>query len=73
MLDVSKTSFCNRRCSEVLIYIQVPLDYKVLDGSRAAIPLIKIPAEEGSANGTYQGMILTNPGTFFYNNTHSII
>jgi pimeloyl-ACP methyl ester carboxylesterase len=32
------------------------------DRSRASIPLIKLPAQTNSPNGSYKGMILTNPG-----------
>jgi pimeloyl-ACP methyl ester carboxylesterase len=32
------------------------------DGSHASIPLIKLPAQANSPNGSYKGMILTNPG-----------
>lgn len=45
-----------------LTYRQVPLDYQNPNASRAAVPLIKISAEHNSPNGTYQGMLLTNPG-----------
>lgn len=41
---------------------QVPLDYTRPKGSKAAVPLIKISAEKNSPNGTYQGMLLINPG-----------
>ena len=33
----------------------------MLEGSRASIPLIKLPAQTNSPNGSYKGKILTNP------------
>lgn len=38
------------------------MDYSAPNGSQAALPLIRIAAQDNSPNGTYQGMILTNPG-----------
>lgn len=61
---------CNVTCRSdqvvvrsVLIKIQVPLDYAFPKGTLATVPLIKISAEKNSPNGTYQGMLLMNPGT----------
>ena len=42
--------------------LDVPLDYSIPNGTRAAVPLIKIAAQDHSPNGTYQGMLLINPG-----------
>ncbi|KAJ3574700.1 hypothetical protein NPX13_g4280 [Xylaria arbuscula] len=42
--------------------LDVPLDYQNPDLGRASIPLIKLPAQSNSTYGSYQGMILTNPG-----------
>jgi hypothetical protein len=44
--------------------LDVPLDYSTPEGTRAAVPLIKIAAQDNSPNGTYQGMLLINPGMF---------
>lgn len=46
----------------LLIKSQVPLDYSDPKGSQAAVPLIRIAAQDNSPNGTYQGMMLVNPG-----------
>ncbi|KAI0407739.1 TAP-like protein-domain-containing protein [Xylaria palmicola] len=42
--------------------LDVPLDYQSPNVGRAAIPLIKLPANSTSSYGPYQGMILVNPG-----------
>ncbi|KAI1428171.1 TAP-like protein-domain-containing protein [Xylaria sp. FL1777] len=42
--------------------LDVPLDYQNLDLGRASVPLIKLPANSTSSYGSYQGMILINPG-----------
>ncbi|KAI0523734.1 TAP-like protein-domain-containing protein [Xylaria bambusicola] len=42
--------------------LDVPLDYQNPGLGRASIPLIKLPANSNSSSGSYQGMILTNPG-----------
>ena len=41
---------------------QVPLDYSKQNGTRAYVAMIKSPAKSKAGNGTYQGMILANPG-----------
>ncbi|KAH8588965.1 TAP-like protein-domain-containing protein [Bisporella sp. PMI_857] len=42
--------------------LDVALDYSKPNGTRAAIPLIKISAQINSSSSAYQGMILVNPG-----------
>ncbi|KAI1737915.1 TAP-like protein-domain-containing protein [Xylaria scruposa] len=42
--------------------LDVPLDYQNPTLGRAAVPLIKLPANSTSSQGAYQGMILINPG-----------
>ena len=42
--------------------IQVPLDYSRPRGPGASIPILKLSADPNSKSGSYQGMILTNPG-----------
>ncbi|KAK5630056.1 hypothetical protein RRF57_005771 [Xylaria bambusicola] len=42
--------------------MSVPLDYQNPSLGRASISPIKLPANSNSSYGSYQGMILTNPG-----------
>ncbi|TRX87757.1 hypothetical protein FHL15_011349 [Xylaria flabelliformis] len=42
--------------------LDVPLDYQNPTLDRASVPLIKLPANPTSSQGSYQGMILINPG-----------
>ncbi|KAI1121793.1 TAP-like protein-domain-containing protein [Nemania abortiva] len=42
--------------------LDVPLDYQNPSLGRASVPLIKLPANTTSSLGSYQGMILINPG-----------
>ncbi|KAF2963905.1 hypothetical protein GQX73_g9657 [Xylaria multiplex] len=42
--------------------LDVPLDYQNPNLGRASVPLIKLPANSNSSYGSYQGMILINPG-----------
>ncbi|KAJ8059894.1 hypothetical protein OCU04_011518 [Sclerotinia nivalis] len=42
--------------------LDVPLDYHNPNLSRASIPIVKLPARNNSSSGSYQGMILLNPG-----------
>ncbi|GAW20620.1 hypothetical protein ANO14919_101280 [Xylariales sp. No.14919] len=42
--------------------LDVPLDYQNPSLGRASVPLIKLPANSNSTYGSYQGMILINPG-----------
>ncbi|ETS76227.1 hypothetical protein PFICI_11614 [Pestalotiopsis fici W106-1] len=42
--------------------LDVPLDYQNPEIGRASIPLLKVPAQNDSLFGPYQGMILINPG-----------
>lgn len=44
--------------------LQVPLNYNKPHGEEAIIPLVKIPAQHNSSDGSYKGMLLTNPGGF---------
>ncbi|KAF5871553.1 putative alpha beta-hydrolase protein [Botrytis fragariae] len=50
--------FSNYSCA----MLSVPLDYSKPNGTRASIPLIMIAAQSNSTDGSYQGMLLTNPG-----------
>ncbi|KAI0466927.1 TAP-like protein-domain-containing protein [Xylaria cf. heliscus] len=40
----------------------VPLEYQNPKLGRASVPLIKLPANSTSSHGSYQGMVLINPG-----------
>ncbi|KAG9246869.1 hypothetical protein BJ878DRAFT_416094 [Calycina marina] len=42
--------------------LDVPLDYSNPQGTRAAVPIIKIPAQLNGTNEKYQGLLFTNPG-----------
>ncbi|ROW07119.1 hypothetical protein VPNG_07359 [Cytospora leucostoma] len=42
--------------------LDVPLDYHNPHLGRASVPLVKYPSQANSTSGSYQGMILVNPG-----------
>lgn len=46
----------------LMIYVQVPLDYKFPNGTQASVPLMKVPAQKNSTAAPYKGLLLSNPG-----------
>ena len=52
----------NSARSQLIVMLQVPLDYGNPELGKASIPLIKYPASTNSSVGPYQGMMLINPG-----------
>ena len=48
--------------SQHLLSQQVPLDYKQPDGEKAAIAMVRLPANVSTDDPSYKGPVLMNPG-----------